>query len=53
MALLFMGMVQVASAHPGPPGHSHDDEWPFGEIIVAAVCLGLLLLWFRKTLAVK
>lgn len=39
VALALFSMVQVASAHPGPPGHTHDDEWPFGQVAILAVCL--------------
>lgn len=41
-------LISSAAAHPGAPGHSHDDEWPFdmlpalgvGAMIVVA-CLAL------------
>ena len=28
-------LIGVASAHPGAPGHTHGDEWPFGFAAVA------------------
>ena len=37
--------VATASAHPGPPGHTHGDEWPFGFLLAGLgviVVLGLL-----------
>ena len=30
-------LIGAASAHPGAPGHTHGDDWPFG--IVAMVIL--------------
>ena len=42
-----LSFVALASAHPGAPGHTHDDEWPFdllpaigvGVLVVAAVMI--------------
>lgn len=31
-----VALVQIASAHPGPPGHTHGDDWPFGVLAVIA-----------------
>ncbi|MEM9079657.1 MAG: hypothetical protein AAGC74_03085 [Verrucomicrobiota bacterium] len=39
LVLALLTMAQVASAHPGPPGHTHDDEWPFGELLVGFAVL--------------
>ena len=33
------GLMGVASAHPGAPGHSHGDEWPFGVIVAAVLAV--------------
>lgn len=30
-------------AHPGPPGHTHGDEWPFGMIALGVAALGLVI----------
>ncbi len=43
-------MITVASAHPGPIGHTHDDEWPFGPIAFGAALLIGILWAFRKGL---
>lgn len=29
--------LQLAAAHPGPPGHTHGDDWPFGVVAVVAI----------------
>jgi hypothetical protein len=37
-------LVTVASAHPGPPGHTHADDWPFGLLpALGAVLFSLFL----------
>lgn len=42
-------LTAVANAHPGPPGHTHGDDWPFGVFItVAAVALGGLVLFAKS-----
>lgn len=32
-------LLQLAAAHPGPVGHTHGDDWPFGVAAVAACAL--------------
>ena len=40
-------LLSQASAHPGPEGHTHPDEWPFE--MLAYVAMGLGLGWiFRR-----
>lgn len=36
-------LLQLAAAHPGPPGHTHGDDWPFGvvAVVVLAASAGL------------
>jgi hypothetical protein len=34
-------LVTSAMAHPGPPGHTHSDDWPFGPL--SFVVLGAIL----------
>ena len=36
---LIVSVISNAMAHPGPPGHTHDDDWPFKLIAVLAVML--------------
>ena len=36
---LIVSAISNAMAHPGPPGHTHDDDWPFKLIAVLAVTL--------------
>ncbi|MBK1833844.1 hypothetical protein [Roseibacillus ishigakijimensis] len=47
--LVQAGLITVASAHPGPPGHTHGDDWPFAPIAVgfllALSCTGLAARW--------
>jgi len=33
-------LLSAVSAHPGAPGHTHGDEWPFD--LMAAVGVGIL-----------
>ena len=30
-------LIGAASAHPGAPGHTHGDDWPFGVVAVAII----------------
>lgn len=30
-------LLQLAAAHPGAPGHTHGDDWPFGFVAVAVI----------------
>jgi len=50
LALVFLNalLTSTASAHPGPPGHTHPDEWPF-EAIVVALIAGIAFVAFRKS----
>jgi len=32
-----VAMLAMVSAHPGPVGHTHDDEWPFGAVAFGVV----------------
>ena len=36
-------LLGSAMAHPGPPGHTHGDEWPFGMIAFGVATLGLVI----------
>jgi len=36
-------LISQASAHPGPAGHTHPDEWPFE--ILAYLVLGVGVAW--------
>jgi len=38
----------LVMAHPGPPGHTHSDEWPFGALAVIAV-IGLIAFFVKKS----
>lgn len=40
-----MALVTVASAHPGPAGHTHDDEWPFGAVALLGVAMGVVVVF--------
>ncbi|MDQ8191555.1 hypothetical protein [Roseibacillus persicicus] len=42
---LQMALVTVASAHPGPAGHTHDDEWPFGAVALLGVAMGIVVVF--------
>lgn len=37
-------LISIASAHPGPAGHTHPDEWPFEPFVVAACVIATLWL---------
>ena len=46
-------LLATAAAHPGPPGHVHGDEWPFGAmvaIVVGALTVGIVVskVWTRS-----
>ncbi|NNC87836.1 MAG: hypothetical protein HKN82_05175 [Akkermansiaceae bacterium] len=46
-------LVTSAMAHPGPPGHTHDDEWPFGPLALVALAIlvaaaGAGVAWKRR-----
>ncbi|MEJ6582128.1 MAG: hypothetical protein QNL33_20655 [Akkermansiaceae bacterium] len=32
-------LISNASAHPGPPGHTHLDEWPFEPFAIAVTAI--------------
>ena len=34
-------LVQLVTAHPGAPGHTHGDDWPFGFVAIAVLAAGL------------
>jgi len=43
--------MSVASAHPGPAGHTHPDEWPFEMLVLfwgAILAVGLFKLAWKK-----
>jgi len=40
LALVQVSLLSVASAHPGAPGHTHGDDWPFD--LMPAVGVGVL-----------
>lgn len=40
IGLFTLFLTGVASAHPGPVGHTHGDDWPFGVAILIAVLIG-------------
>ncbi len=40
-----LALASLAHAHPGPPGHTHPDEWPFDLLYAGLAGLGLLLAW--------
>jgi len=42
-AVLHCLSITRLMAHPGPPGHTHDDGWPFDPIPVVSVALGITL----------
>ena len=39
-------LISVASAHPGPPGHPHPDDWPFD--LIAGLVVGALIICAAK-----
>lgn len=48
LLLLQAVFVSSAAAHPGTPGHTHDDEWPFDMLpalgvaaIIVVACFAL------------
>ena len=43
---LFLSFTDLL-AHPGPIGHTHDDDWPF-ELLIAMVMIALLVSMFKK-----
>lgn len=45
-------LVSLASAHPGPPGHTHPDEWPFGALTLL-VGLGLAVFAIRSAIKAR
>jgi len=40
--------TQNASAHPGPPGHTHGDEWPFGAAVIIALAVYAIYNFVKK-----
>lgn len=45
-SIITFALISIASAHPGPSGHTHPDEWPF-EFLALGAGLGVLLLAFK------
>ena len=43
-ALASIALTTTAASHPGPPGHTHSDEWPFELIALIATVIALLFL---------
>lgn len=41
-----IALIANLAAHPGPPGHTHGDEWPFAVLPTLAVLA--VLLYFLK-----
>ncbi|MGJ8697337.1 MAG: hypothetical protein ACSHYF_13550 [Verrucomicrobiaceae bacterium] len=37
-------LIAKASAHPGPAGHTHPDEWPFEPVALLASLITVLLI---------
>ena len=37
--LVKMFLMSAASAHPGPAGHTHPDEWPFEVLALLGVII--------------
>ncbi|MFT6179737.1 MAG: hypothetical protein ACJAQT_002447 [Akkermansiaceae bacterium] len=33
-------LTSISSAHPGPEGHTHPDEWPFEMLAYLMLALG-------------
>lgn len=43
-SIISLALISIASAHPGPAGHTHPDEWPFEPFVVAACIIATLWL---------
>ena len=41
-------LLATAAAHPGPPGHVHGDEWPFGAMVTSVVAVLVVGVALRK-----
>ena len=41
-----VALISVASARPGPPGHTHPDDWPFD--LIAGLVAGALIVCAAK-----
>jgi|GEM_PF-2313178 len=52
IAFTVLVLPTLASAHPGPPGHTHEgDDWPFdpiGLVILGIVVGAGLVIWKRR-----
>jgi len=45
----FAVLASQVMGHPGPPGHTHGDDWPFGAAILIAVLVGAAFFTLRKS----
>ena len=41
-----VALMSAASAQPGPPGHTHPDDWPFD--LIAGLVAGALIVCAAK-----
>ena len=48
LALVTFIFSNVANAHPGPVGHTHGDDWPFGLSLALILTIFVLLICLRK-----
>ena len=46
LSMVQISLISLASAHPGPPGHTHADDWPFGFIPLLGV-MALIFFVFK------
>ena len=44
-----IALLAHASAHPGPVGHTHDDDWPFDLLLIIAAIAAVVCLMKKLT----